>query len=82
VRGDFTADGGGLVAVHHGAVKFVLSFEVDDVTDLAGTLQSAGVECRLIDESFGLTLRVPDPDAGDEIWINETQKNLYRCHAL
>ncbi len=79
---DFTADGGGLVAVHHGAVEFVLSFEDDDVTDLAGRLEAAGIECRLIDESFGLTLRLPDPDGGHEIWINETQKDLYGYHAL
>ena len=80
--GDFTSDGGGMVAVHHGAVEFVLSFEDDDVTDLAGRLQAAGIQCRLIDESFGLTLRVPDPDGGDEIWINETQRDLYGYHAL
>ena len=80
--GDFTAGGGGLVAVHHGALGFVLSFEHDDVTQLAGKLQSAGIESRLIDESFGLTLRVDDPDGGDEIWINETQKDLYGYRAL
>lgn len=69
----------GLMAVHIGATAAaVLGFEWDgDVDDLAVRLADHGFEARVIDESYGRSLRVDDPDGGDEIWINERQTDLY-----
>ncbi|HLS25147.1 MAG TPA: hypothetical protein VK063_04660 [Beutenbergiaceae bacterium] len=73
----------GLVAVHraeHTAVT--LSFEyAGDVEKLIEPLRDAGHEANVIDEPHGRTLRVPDPDLdGAEVWINQTQSDLYTNH--
>lgn len=85
---DFTAPGagvdrdahdGGLVAAHteEAAPSCVLSFEHDDVAALASRLEAAGIAPAIIDEAYGRSLRVPSPDGGAEIWVNETQTDLY-----
>ena len=51
-----------------------------DVTALIEPLQAAGFRATLIDETYGRTLRVENPDDASveaEIWINETQTDLY-----
>lgn len=76
---DFRADAG-LVAVHrHDSTEVALSFEyTGEVDELLEPLQQAGFEASVIDEAFGRTLRIPDPDLPDaEIWINQTQSDLY-----
>lgn len=74
---DLTLDDG-LVAVHDGSLDVVLSFEYNgDVDELAGRLADAGVEARVIDEAYGRSLRVDDPDGGTELWVNERMTDLY-----
>lgn len=75
---DFTADGGGLAALHEGGSPGVeLSFEHSgDLNDLSGRLAAAGYRPRLIDEAYARTLRVDSPD-GDEVWINSVQDDLH-----
>lgn len=84
----------GLVAVHTAATAETispsagatvgLSFEhTGDIDDLLGPLQDAGIEAATIDESYGRSLRMPDPDRpGEQIWINEQQQDLYGYRAL
>ena len=75
---DFADDG--VVAVHHGTRGVGPSFEHPDVTALIEPLQAAGFRATLIDETYGRTLRVENPDDASveaEIWINETQTDLY-----
>ncbi|GAB3536561.1 hypothetical protein GCM10027403_17650 [Arthrobacter tecti] len=75
---DFTAKNGGLLAVHaaddDGAE---LAFEfAGNVEVIQQRLRSGGVPATLIDESYGRSLRLPNPDGG-EIWVNEWQEDLY-----
>lgn len=75
---DFADDG--VVAVHHGTRGVGPSFEHLDVTALIiEPLQAAGFRATLIDETYGRTLRVENPTmrVEAEIWINETQTDLY-----
>lgn len=77
---DLTAPGGGLVAVHGGTSPEVqLSFEHPDLTALAARLSDAGLASTIVDESYGYSLRIPRPDgaAGEEVWVNQTQEDLY-----
>ena len=80
-----SADGGGLAAVHDGSDEPTaeLSFEYDgDVYALAERLESAGISCTVVDESYGRTLLVDRPGGGEPIWINERQTDLYGYVAL
>ncbi|HLS15859.1 MAG TPA: hypothetical protein VK095_15230 [Beutenbergiaceae bacterium] len=84
----------GLVAVHTAAsaetvspateASVGLSFEhTGNIDHLLGPLQDAGIEATIIDESYGRSLRMPDPDRpGEQIWINEQQQDLYGYRAL
>lgn len=78
---DFTLPGGGLAAVHDtdGEREAELAFEYSgDVETLLPRLREVGTEALLIDETYGRTLQVPDPDLpGRTIWINEAQRDLY-----
>lgn len=81
VWADLTVDDG-LVAVHEGQkVGTVLSFEyAGDLDALAEQVRASGVQVRVIDETFGRTLRLDHPDGGKEIWVNERQQDLYGYH--
>ncbi|MFP5316192.1 MAG: VOC family protein [Actinomycetes bacterium] len=72
---DFAAKNGGLVAVHEAETDGTqLAFEfTGDITALQQRTPAATI---LIDENYGRSLRVPNPDGG-RIWINEWQEDLY-----
>ncbi|MBB5787673.1 hypothetical protein [Jiangella mangrovi] len=76
---DFTAPGGGLVAAHGPEPTGVqLSFEYDgDVRALAERLVRHGLGATVVDENYGLTVRLPDPDGGRDIYVNQTQSDLH-----
>lgn len=58
-----------------------LSFEArGDLDALASRLQDAGFAASVVDEAFTRTVRVADPDGGDEIWINGVQDDLHGYH--
>lgn len=80
----FRAKNGGLVATHSGSRAFAtLSFEYDgDAQALLTRLQAAGLEASLVDESYGRTVLVDNPDGGEPIWINEAQQDLYGYHRI
>ncbi len=75
---DFTADGGGLAAVHRDTrVRIELAWEYSgDLDVFTEHLAYAGVPAVIIDEAYSRTVRVTSPD-GDELWINATQDDLY-----
>lgn len=78
----FGAKNGGLVASHAGtAAQAVPSFQYDgDVRVLRHRLLAAGFAAELIDESYGRTVRLAHPDGGEDLWINEVQRDLYGYH--
>ena len=80
----FRAKNGGLVATHAGTRAFAtLSFEYDgDAEVLLTRLHTAGLEARLVDESYGRTVLVDHPDGGEPLWINEAPQDLYGYHRL
>ncbi|WP_329048518.1 VOC family protein [Amycolatopsis sp. NBC_01488] len=71
---------GGLLAVHRGADagRCELAFETDEpLEDVANRLRAAGYEAGpVIDEGFGHSLRVRDPD-GVRVQINAYDRALY-----
>jgi len=90
LRGGIAADrggwiemvgGGGSVGLHTGEPRLGLSFEArGDLDALASRLQDAGFAASVVDEAFARTIRVADPDGGDEIWINGVQDDLHGYH--
>ncbi|WP_110590501.1 VOC family protein [Microbacterium suaedae] len=75
---ELEADGGGLVGLHRGDEPRVgLSFLWADVEGLAERLRAAGYDAAVVGEAFGRSVRFPNPDGGDEVWINGTQDDLY-----
>ncbi|TDD70537.1 hypothetical protein E1262_09905 [Jiangella aurantiaca] len=76
---DFVAPGGGFVAAHAADRPSVqLSFEYDgDVRPLAARLTAHGLAASVVDENYGLTVRLPDPDGTGNIWVNEVQTDLH-----
>lgn len=76
---ELAADGGGLVALHRGdAPKTGLSFLASgDLDALVTRLRSAGQEAVVIDESYARTVRIPDPDGGEDVWIDGRQDDPY-----
>lgn len=75
---DFTADGGGLAALHQGEVARVeLSLDyAGDLDALAERLAQAGLNASVIDEAYNRTLLVDTPD-GDRLWVNGASDDLY-----
>lgn len=75
---DFTADGGGLAALHqHEEVKIDLSLEcAGDLDALAERLGQEGFATTVIDEAYNRTLQVDTPD-GDQLWVNGVMDDLY-----
>ncbi len=91
LRPDLASDGGGWLAlladggsvgVHGGTPARVgLSFEaLGDLDALAERLRGAGFDAAIVDEAYARTIRIPDPDGGEEIWINGAQDDLYGYH--
>lgn len=90
LRGGIAADrggwvemvaGGGSVGLHAGDPRVGLSFEArGDLDALVSRLQDAGFAASVVDEAFARTVRVADPDGGDEIWINGVQDDLHGYH--
>lgn len=93
---DLTTDSG-LVAVHASgsaetgplgasapAAWASLGFEYTGSLDgLVEELQQAGIEATVIDEAYGRSLRLSDPDLpGEQVWINEAQRDLYGYRRL
>ena len=78
---EMRAPGGGSVGVHSASDRtegegqgFGLSFEArGDLDALAERLNEAGFSASVIDESYGRTVRIGDPD----VWINGVQTDLY-----
>lgn len=75
---DFTADGGGLAALHWAdEPRFEVSLEyTGDLDDLAERVSQAGFGASVIDEAYNRTLLVDSPD-GDKLWINAAMDDLY-----
>lgn len=90
LRADIASDRGGWVemraaagsvGLHAGEARIGLSFEArGDLEALAARLQDAGFDAAVVDEAFARTVRVADPDGGDEIWINGVQEALHGYH--
>lgn len=85
---DFTAKNGGRIGVHIGGAASAgpLGFEYDgDLATLLDRLTAAGHEAHIVDECYGRTLHVANPDfadlpgnpTGPTIWISERQTDLY-----
>ncbi|GAB3272129.1 VOC family protein [Arthrobacter pigmenti] len=75
---DYSARNGGLVAAHQdGTTEILLAFEYDGALEtLQDRLAGTGIEATIIDENYGKSLRLPDPDGG-EIWVNQKQSDLH-----
>jgi hypothetical protein len=77
---DFTADGGGIAALHTGEARVELSFEyTGDLDALAETVTDAGFPARVVDEAYNRTLLVDAP-GGATLWVNGTIHDLYGYH--
>lgn len=78
---ELEADGGGFVGLHHGdEPRMGLSFAAADVDALAERLRGRGIDATVVDEAFSRTVRFPNPDGGDDVWINGPQDDLYGYH--
>lgn len=74
---------GGMVLLHTGSSGVGLSFEArGDLDALADRLRDAGFAASVVDEAFARTIRIPDPDAGDDVWINGVQEDLHGYHVV
>jgi len=72
---------GGCVGLHEGDARIGLSFEArGDLDALAERVQRAGFAVSVVDEAFARTLRIADPDGGDEVWVNGIQDDLHGYH--
>lgn len=64
-----------------GEPRIGLSFEArGDLDALASRLRNAGFAASVVDEAFARTIRIADPDGGDEVWINGVQDDLHGYH--
>lgn len=78
---ELEADGGGFVGLHRGdEPRMGLSFAAADVDALAERLRGRGIDATIVDEAFSRTVRFPNPDGGDDVWINGPQDDLYGYH--
>ncbi|PZF66169.1 hypothetical protein DEI81_00600 [Curtobacterium sp. MCBD17_013] len=75
---DFTADDGGLAALHLGEDgRTELSFEHHgDLDALAARLRAGGYEADVVDEAYNRTVLVTTPD-GWRLWVNGAQEDLH-----
>lgn len=73
----------GRVGLHRAERSEVgLSFLADDLDALSAHLRDAGYDATVVDEAFGRTVRIPNPDGGDEVWVNEPPRDLYGYHRV
>ncbi|MER7796011.1 hypothetical protein [Microbacterium sp. NPDC096154] len=85
---DLVASCGGSVGLHRldtadtvSSPSIGLSFLAGGGLDaLAERARAAGFDAGVIDEAYGRTIRIPDPDGGEEIWINGVQDDLHGYH--
>lgn len=78
------ADGGGSVGIHSasgrsdgtGAGIGLSLLATGDLDALATSLSDAGFTASVVDEAYGRTVRVADP----EVWINGSQDDLHGYH--
>ena len=80
-------EGGGQHAAHYARRPGTqLSFEHDDVVALVAQLDLAGIAADVIDESYGRTAHISNPERPDEVearvWVNEVQRDLYGYRRL
>lgn len=81
---ELRADGGGTVGVHPASGRAegtgtgigLSLLTAGDLDALVARLTDAGFEASVIDEAYGRTLRLADP----EVWINGVQDDLYGYH--
>jgi catechol 2,3-dioxygenase-like lactoylglutathione lyase family enzyme len=72
------APGGGSIGLHGGRARIEASFrEQGDLDTLATKSEQAGFAAAIIDEAYARTLRIQDPDGGQEVWVNGRQDDLY-----
>ncbi|MGY1551839.1 hypothetical protein ACW5CM_08640 [Microbacterium sp. A588] len=72
---------GGSIGLHAGEPRIGLSFEArGDLDARAARLRDAGFAASVVDEAFARTIRIADPDGGDEIWINGVQDDMHGYH--
>lgn len=72
---------GGTVGLHEGERRVGLSFSArGDLDRLASRLTDAGFRASVVDEAFTRTVRVADPDGGEDVWINGVQDDLHGYH--
>ncbi|WP_309066257.1 hypothetical protein [Microbacterium sp.] len=77
------ADGGGTVGIHSGEEAGIgRSFVAHDLDALAACLADADFPASVIDEAHGRSLRILDPDGGQDIWVNGVQDDLYGYHRV
>lgn len=75
---DYSAKNGGLIAAHYDEkVHVLMAFEYNGALEtLQNRLAEAGINAAIIDENYGRSLRLPNPDGG-EIWVNRKQLDLH-----
>ncbi len=72
---------GGSIGLHAGEPRFGRGFEArGDLDELVVRLDAVGFAASVVDEAFARTVRIADPDGGDEIWVNGVQDDLYGYH--
>lgn len=75
--------GGGSVGLHAGEPRIGIGFEArGDLDELVARLEAAGFAASVVDEAFARTVRIADPDGGDDIWVNGVQDDLYGYHRV
>ncbi|MGW8483504.1 hypothetical protein ACWGJP_10215 [Microbacterium sp. NPDC055903] len=90
LHADIAADGGGWVefradagsvGLHAGDPGIGASFEArGDLEALAARLGEAGFSASVVDEAYARTIRIADPDGGEDICVNGVQEDLYGYH--
>ncbi len=68
----------GLAAVHRDeSPDVVLAFEAVDLDRLAERMHRADLRADIVDQNYGRSLRIDDPDGGEDIMVNESMRDLY-----
>ena len=63
---------------HAGRADLAVALEHPDLDALRAAVRDAwDGRADLVDESYGRSLRLADPDGGDDLWVNEVQTDFY-----